>query len=181
MWNVDLRKIFIRAYIKFLLDEVTVVPKKDLDITILGDEIKLMVGEKKRMPRYIARVLKKHGIVDIENELDDKQIITQLINLVSSFKVSPRLLPLPQGFYARVAEAICRANDELKTKILSELTKMISIRATRIAHRLNTGSLEDMDILEREFFQVFYSIFEEFKKTIIEEMPKILKELGYPG
>ncbi len=176
MWLVDLRKMFIRAYIKFLVEEVTVIPKKSYRLDVMGHVINLVVGERKKLPRFIARILRKHDLVEIEDEMNDKQLITKLVNLSSTSTISPKLDPLPNEFYPRLIEVIKNVDNATRDKIVTELRKMTAIRFPRIIHRLHTGKTEGMDLYEREFFQIFYKIFEAFKKSILDGLAELLED-----
>jgi len=176
MWIVDPMKMFIRAYIKFLLEEVTVIPKKNFKTEVMGYTIDLVVNERKKIPRFIARILWRNGIVEIVDEMDKKELVTKLVNLSSTASVGLRMDQLPNNFYPRLAEVMNEVNHVIKEKLINELRNIIGMRLPRLIHRLHTGRTDGMDIYEKEFFEVFYGIYEDFKNVILERMADIIAQ-----
>lgn len=176
MYIIDIKRNLLRAYIWYLLDEVTVIPRKDYLLSILGSQISLMVGEEKKLPRFIARVLEEGGIVKIANEPQQTAVISNLMRL-SQQSAQLGVQALEENFYVRLAEILPKMNPTQLNELKTCLEVLISRRLPRIIHRIHTRNLEGLDLLEQMLLKLVVKLFEEFSKTIVKELTNTENDL----
>ncbi|MEX0569155.1 MAG: hypothetical protein Q6363_008370 [Candidatus Njordarchaeota archaeon] len=172
---VDIRLMLLRAYIKFLLSEVVVIPKKDYEISLPYGKIMLHVGEEKKLPRFIARVLRKNNIVEVRDDLDSRSIMGQLISYISMQVSKPKIIELPEGFFYMVAEAVGNLSAEKREKLKTELTRLIKARLSRIIHRVYTEKYEGLDYGEVDLLKIMVDLKKTFEQNFVDEILHIIK------
>lgn len=166
---IDIRIMLLRAYIRFLLSEVSVIPKKDFEVVLPYTKITLHVGEERRLPRFIARILKKHDIVEIKDDYDERSIMGKLISFVSTQGSKLNIIELPKGFYYMVAEAIRNFDPVKREKIKSQISNLMKTRLPRIIHRIHTEKHEGLDYCESDILKMIIDLKKAFEQKFVEE------------
>ncbi len=177
MHELKLKKMLLRSYIRYMLEEVTLLPKKDFVLDILGERITFVATEKKKIPRFIARIIKKHGLGEIAEETERRKLIAMLPQLSSSEESSPRLTEVSQYFFCELLDIIAELGDEEQKKIIPELSKIIGLRARKILHRLYTKRVNGLDIIEQEYFKSLLDYYDKFSKIFTEDLVGTIKKL----
>ncbi|GEM_PF-3149358 len=176
MYFIDIKRNLMRAYIRYLIEEVDVLPRKDYTLNILGSEITLMVGEEKKLPRFIARILEEKGIVKIIGEPPRGVIISNLIRL-SQQSAQPQIQTVDRGFFLRLAEILSTLSAERIKDLKTYLETLVDMRTMKMLHRVYTRRLEGLDLFEQMFIKLLFKLFEEFRSSILEESTRLVKSL----
>jgi len=137
---------FIRHYIRYLLDEVTVIPLEDMDIKLLSTSVRLIVNEESKIPRWLAYILAKHNKVKIKEEEDPRELIGRLTYYSFRERESSPLSSIEKNLYFKIREYVQSVNDQTRKKIIDALENFVRIRLPKIVRRaLTTGY--DKDVL----------------------------------
>ncbi|MCR8432933.1 MAG: hypothetical protein NDP13_00710 [Crenarchaeota archaeon] len=176
MHIIDLKRNLLRAYIWYLLEEVTVIPRKDYTLNLLDSQISLVVGEEKKLPRFVARILEKKDIVKISDEPQRTAVISDLIRL-SQQGSQLQLQALEGNFYMRLAEALPKLSSTQLNELKPCLEALVSKRLLRIIHRFHTRNLEGLDLLEQMLLKSVLKLLDEFSTTILEDLMNVESNL----
>ena len=174
MFLIDIKKNLLRTYIRYLIEPINVIPKKDVTLDILDSKITLMVGEEKKIPRFIARILEQNGIVTIASEPRRGEIISQLLRL-SQQSAQPRIQKIDSGFYMRLIETLSMLPTEQIADLKKDLEKLIGMRTLKMIHRIYSGKLEGLDIYEQMFLKILLGMIKEFNDVLINESISMIK------
>jgi len=177
MYIIDIKKNFMRAYIRYLIEEVNVIPRKDYTLDILGSKIVLMVGEEKKIPRFIAQILEKEGIVKVVGSPQRGEIISNLI-ILTQRSAQPQIQEVDRGFYMRLAEVLSTLTHEQIKDLKAYLEKLVSMRIIKMLHRIHTRKLDGLDLYEQTFLKTLFKLTEDFHRVLTEESIKLVKNFA---
>lgn len=166
---MDIRIMLLRAYVRFLLSEVSVIPKRDFEITLPHTRITLHVGEEIKLPRFIARILRKHGIVEIKDDYDERSIMGKLISFVSTQGSKPSIIELPKGFYYMVVEAMRSLDSAKRENLELQLSNLMKARLPWIIHRIHTEKHDGLDYCESDLLKIIIHLKKAFEQKFVEE------------
>jgi len=173
----DMKKVLFRIYIRYLLEEVTVSPKKDFELDVYGEKIRLVVGEEKKLPRFIAETLQEFGIVTIVEELDRRTVIGKIAQLISSMSSEPRIANVPQNFICRIIDILLGLDGEERRRLASEIRKIFEGRAQRIIYRVRTGRYENLDMYEQEYLRLLMNIYKSYVESLGDEAIRVIESI----
>ncbi len=174
--DINLRYEFIRSYIRYLLDEVTVVPIETLEIKTLSGTYHLVANEETRIPRWLAYILKKKNKIRIKEE-NPRELIGRLTYYVVREKDRAPLSAVEKGLYFRVKEYTDKlANQEMRERIITALKEFMKIRLPKILRRaLTTGQEKDMLLWEDILARYMKDLSETWMISLIKtDLTKIL-------
>lgn len=175
IWNI--RRNIERSYIWYLLEDVKVLPKKDFSINILDDNIHLIVGEERRLPRFIAIILEKYGVVDLEDDLSKpKKILGRLIQLVNEER-EVQLARLNPSYFASLLDAISHLKSDKKDFFINELEKLMRLRIYKVLHRVYTRNTEGLDFIEKLIIESILNILHDILDILPKEGSAFLSHL----
>ena len=170
---VNMMDDYNRAYFSFLTEEVRVSPNKTFEINIFGKKYRFVQGEESSLPRWVAEILEDNGLLQIKDDLDLSNIISDAIQLIHTEK-SSAIIESSHNIILRLKEFIDHANsDKLKNNAFAILRKLVDLRSLKIL-KLATKSIEEeaeevskLDPLEHILYFRARMLYENWRKTII--------------
>ncbi|MHC1601584.1 MAG: hypothetical protein ACXQTB_04495 [Candidatus Nezhaarchaeales archaeon] len=139
------------------VEKVKVKVLKNVPEIKVGDEVlgPLIQDQELEVERWIARILREEGYVEI---IDEKAVdLTMLSKIAWKESRTPQLTPLEPAFYVKVKNYLKSLNERAKSnpEILSEkkmaevkLTDIVNCRIQKIVYMALTGAQPPREVLE---------------------------------
>ena len=164
-------------YIRYLLEEVRITFKNNINISMEDFEIDAKAGEISSIPRWIANILQDNNHIEIQNS-DFATYVSRALNRERISKPHD-LSNLDSDFYIRVNDYISRLNnskesDREKENIVISLNSFVASRLEKIvklaaASPLSPELEQKLSIEEAELYSLIHVSSREFKHRVVRK------------
>lgn len=160
---------FEREYIKYLIEEVSVVPLENIEINLISMTIRLVLNEESKVPRWLAYILEQNNKVKIKDVVDPREMVGRLAYYAFREKEGSPLSIIEKDLLFRVKEYISQIDEKTREKITDALRNFVRFRIPKIIRRaLTTGQEKDLLLWEEVLSRHIKRLSKEWLETLIE-------------
>ncbi|HJT48475.1 MAG TPA: hypothetical protein VJ729_09855 [Nitrososphaeraceae archaeon] len=158
-------------FLEYLLQDVRVTYTRNTQISIENISIDAKEGDISSIPRWIAKILSKQNILEIQED-GTSAYISRAFNRERISKPH-ELSGLDPDFYARVHDYIEELNERESESIMVSLVSFVTSRLEKIvklaaASPLSAELESKLSVEEKELYLSIHNYSSEFKKKVLK-------------
>lgn len=159
-------------FIQFMLEDIRVTFRHSFSSNIDGISIDAKDGDISMMPRWLAKVLNRNGIIDIQ-DIDLSSYVSRSLNRERIARPHD-LSSVDPDFYIRLNDHLEESGENDRERLSVSLNSFVASRLEKIAklaaaspssHKLK----EKLSTEEYELYLAVHSVVELFKQTVLKK------------
>lgn len=159
-------------FIQFMLEDIRVTFRHDLSLDLGGVFIDAKDGDISMIPRWLAKVLSRNGVVDIQ-DIDVSSYVSRSLNRERIARPHD-LSGIDPDFYIRLKDYLEDSREDDRERLSVSLNSFIASRLEKIAKLAAASPLspelkEKLSAEEYELYLMMHRVTDVFKKTVLNK------------
>ncbi len=158
------------SHLQYLIEPVRVSYKRDISISLAGINIDAKEGDISSIPRWLARILKKEGSI----EIPDNHISAYISRALNRERIAKPhdLSGIDHDFYIRVNDYLESLGDKERENLIVSMNSFIASRLEKIvklaaASPLSTELREKLSSEELQLYFLVHNSSSAFKQRVL--------------
>lgn len=159
-------------FIQFMLEEIRVTFRHDLKLDVVGLHIDAKDGDISMIPRWLAKVLYRKGMVDIQ-DIDVSSYVSRSLNRERIARPHD-LSGIDPDFYIRMKDHLEDSKEIDRERFCVSLNSFIASRLEKIAKLAAASPLspdlkDKLSIEEYELYVMMHQASDLFKESVLDK------------
>ncbi len=159
-------------FIQFMLEEIRVTFRHDLKLDVVGLHIDAKDGDISMIPRWLAKVLYRKGMVDIQ-DIDVSSYVSRSLNRERIARPHD-LSGIDPDFYIRMKDHLEDSKEIDRERFCVSLNSCIASRLEKIAKLAAASPLspdlkDKLSIEEYELYLMMHQASDLFKESVLDK------------
>jgi DNA replication factor GINS len=159
-------------FIQFMLEDIRVTFRHDLNLDLGGVFIDAKDGDISMIPRWLAKVLNRNGVLDIQ-DIDVSSYVSRSLNRERIARPHD-LSGIDPDFYIRLKDHLEASSEDDRERLSVSLNSFIASRLEKIAKLAAASPLspevkEKLSAEEYELYLIMHRNTDSFKQTVLNK------------
>ncbi len=167
----DISESYIYSYLEYLIKDVRITYLKDVEISVMPFiNISAKEGDMTSISRWIAMILKEHGLIEVHDE-DQLSYIKRALNR-ERISTSYSLSALDDDFYVRMNSYLREIDEKAREALIVSLNPFIASRLQKLVKLATSSPLVPeiegkLSSEEKLLYVKLYEMTFNFKKMVL--------------